>query len=181
MSKITLNIDESNNRFVLTGDIIEILESRRALRYMKDYLQVEFRDKDAIFVYFQDDKEDILTKVRGMLKKFNIEENKTQKIEVLLNSYFQEEQNFIEFSRKALTIKNNSCDKIDFEEFIKSLTTNLPNRKLYDLQLLSAYHLAFSQNACNFSVPGALKNQSESENKKSPRRVGGFVIYPEIT
>lgn len=27
----------------------------------------------------------------------------------------------------------------------------------YPLQMLSAYHLAFSQNACNFSVPGAGK------------------------
>ena len=35
--------------------------------------------------------------------------------------------------------------------------TGLPNRSLYPLQLLSAYHLAFSQNACNFSVPGAGK------------------------
>ena len=34
---------------------------------------------------------------------------------------------------------------------------NLPNRTLYDLQMLAAYHLAFSQNACNFSVPGAGK------------------------
>lgn len=31
------------------------------------------------------------------------------------------------------------------------------NRKLYPLQLLASYHLAFSQNGCNFSVPGAGK------------------------
>ena len=33
----------------------------------------------------------------------------------------------------------------------------MPARELYNLQMLSAYHLAFSQNACNFSVPGAGK------------------------
>ena len=33
----------------------------------------------------------------------------------------------------------------------------MPARHLYPLQLLSAYHLAFSQNGCNFSVPGAGK------------------------
>ncbi len=30
-------------------------------------------------------------------------------------------------------------------------------RRLYTLQMLSAYHMAFAQNACNFSVPGAGK------------------------
>ena len=33
----------------------------------------------------------------------------------------------------------------------------MPARTLYPLQYLSAYHLAFSQNGCNFSVPGAGK------------------------
>ena len=30
-------------------------------------------------------------------------------------------------------------------------------RRLYDLQLRAAYHMVFSQNSCNFSVPGAGK------------------------
>lgn len=158
MSKITLSIDEINNRFILTGDVQEILESRRALRYMKDYLKVEFNGCEEILVSFQNEKkEEVLTNIRNMLRKFDVEENKTQEIEVLLESYFQEEENFKKFSNKALTIKNNDCDKVDFENFIISLIKYLPNRRLYDLQLLSAYHMAFSQNACNFSVPGAGK------------------------
>ena len=39
-------------------------------------------------------------------------------------------------------------------EVIKS---EISARTLYPLQLLSAYHLAFSQNSCNFSVPGSGK------------------------
>ena len=54
-------------------------------------------------------------------------------------------------------IRDNCCDKEDFQKFVDSLSINLKNRSLYELQLLSAYHLAFSQNACNFSVPGAGK------------------------
>ena len=54
-------------------------------------------------------------------------------------------------------------------------------RGLYTLQLLSSYHLAFAQHACNFSVPGAgktatvygaysyLKNLSDSDHKKVDR------------
>ena len=30
-------------------------------------------------------------------------------------------------------------------------------RKLYPLQMLSAFHMAFSQHSCNFAVPGSGK------------------------
>jgi SNF2 family DNA or RNA helicase len=75
----------------------------------------------------------------------------------VMNQYYQEEENFKIFSKKAYDIRNNHCDKNDFQVFSNSVSHNLPNRTLYPLQLLSAYHLAFSQNACNFSVPGAGK------------------------
>lgn len=45
----------------------------------------------------------------------------------------------------------------DFKSFSDLLVARLPGRQLYPLQLLSAYHMAFSQNSANFSVPGAGK------------------------
>lgn len=54
-------------------------------------------------------------------------------------------------------LPDNECDKVEFEKFTNSIACHLPARSLYPLQLLSAYHMAFSQNACNFSVPGAGK------------------------
>ena len=33
----------------------------------------------------------------------------------------------------------------------------MKKRRLYRLQILASYHIAFSQNACNFSVPGSGK------------------------
>lgn len=74
-----------------------------------------------------------------------------------LGDYYLEEQKFAEFSQKALHIRNNECDAAEFEEFTEAVAKNLTARSLYPLQLLSAYHMAFSQNACNFSVPGAGK------------------------
>ncbi|MBQ9447649.1 MAG: hypothetical protein IJU61_13685, partial [Victivallales bacterium] len=71
--------------------------------------------------------------------------------------YYEEEKRFAEFSTKALHIRNNECDLAEFKSFTESVSTNLTFRSLYPLQLLSAYHMAFSQNACNFSVPGAGK------------------------
>ena len=43
------------------------------------------------------------------------------------------------------------------DNFKESLVKNMQTRRLYTLQMLSAYHMAFAQNACNFSVPGAGK------------------------
>ena len=45
----------------------------------------------------------------------------------------------------------------DFKLFCNTISKTLVGRQLYRLQLLSAYHLSFSQNSCNFSVPGAGK------------------------
>ncbi len=67
-----------------------------------------------------------------------------------------ERQRFKEFSKHAKNIWEGKVVKTEFERFCKIVDSRLI-RKLYPLQLLSAYHLAFSQNACNFSVPGAGK------------------------
>ena len=74
-----------------------------------------------------------------------------------LAEFKQNEELFADFSRKANDIRNNHCDAYDFKHFSDVLDEHMTHRHLYALQLLSAYHMAFSQNACNFSVPGAGK------------------------
>lgn len=59
------------------------------------------------------------------------------------------------FSSSKVVI--NDCNVNEFQSFRDALEAYMPARTLYSLQMLSAYHLAFSQNACNFSVPGAGK------------------------
>ena len=71
--------------------------------------------------------------------------------------YFNQEQAFRNFSEKAKKIRNNDCEVNEFKKFKEILEEKMPSRKLYGLQFLSSYHLAFAQNACNFSVPGAGK------------------------
>ena len=72
-------------------------------------------------------------------------------------------QQFDEFSKQANLIKNNKFDDYpelvsNFDEFQQIVKTKFSSqRTLYPLQLLSAFHLAFSQNSCNFAVPGAGK------------------------
>lgn len=69
----------------------------------------------------------------------------------------REEQEFEAFSKKALDIWWARFEAAEFNTFLQVLRHECPGRKFYELQLLAAYHLAFSQHACNFSVPGAGK------------------------
>lgn len=68
-----------------------------------------------------------------------------------------EEQRFADFSQKAREIWDAEIDTSAFREFVNIVDKSCPGRIFYRKQLLSAFHLAFSQNACNFSVPGAGK------------------------
>ena len=62
------------------------------------------------------------------------------------------------------------------------------NRTLYELQMLAAYHLAFSQNACNFSVPGAGKTSVvygayaylHNLNEDDPKKVDRILIISPL-
>ena len=69
----------------------------------------------------------------------------------------QDEEDFATFSRAAEDIWKGEVDAGHFAQFTRLLSDACPGRTFYPRQLLSAFHLAFSQNACNFSVPGAGK------------------------
>jgi SNF2 family DNA or RNA helicase len=69
----------------------------------------------------------------------------------------REEQNFAEFSAKAAAIWRADVEPSGLQEFLEVLSKKCPGRTLYRRQILSAFHLAFAQNACNFSVPGSGK------------------------
>lgn len=68
-----------------------------------------------------------------------------------------EERRFTEFSRQAHEIWNADIDTEAFRSFVDTVSRKCVGRTFYRKQLLSAFHLAFSLNACNFSVPGAGK------------------------
>jgi hypothetical protein len=94
---------------------------------------------------------------RSLVKTFtNVSFNFSEEFEDKIKIHNTEEEDFINFSNQALKIWSNDFSSADFNQFCSFLKQNFP-RKLYHRQLLSAYHLAFSQNASNFSVPGAGK------------------------
>jgi SNF2 family DNA or RNA helicase len=75
-----------------------------------------------------------------------------------IESFRKEKEEFAEFSEQARRIRNNEdhtyTELNDFEKSMESLAQGL-----FWHQALSAYHMAFSRNSCNFSVPGAGKTR----------------------
>ena len=175
MKKLCLESTENDSSLIITGDIESIFSNRRATRYLKD--TVRFAKTDNSIVVEVDDINKNIDRIKKLCEYIGADLVYSERISDAIANYANEEEKFIEFSEKARSIRDNQCNKDDFEQFVDSVSTNLPNRSLYELQLLSAYHLAFSQNACNFSVPGAgktsvvygafayLSNLPEEDNK----------------
>jgi SNF2 family DNA or RNA helicase len=156
MKKLCLESNENGSSLIITGDIDSIFSNRRAARYLKD--TVKFAKTDgSIIVEADDDINKSIDRIKKLCDYIGAELVYSGRVSEAVTNYVLEEEKFGEFAEKARLIRDNHCDKDDFERFVDSVSKNLSNRSLYKLQLLSAYHLAFSQNACNFSVPGAGK------------------------
>lgn len=157
MASISIDFDPAKNEIYLLGDITALQRHRYAWRYARDYLHPAVEADHITIPIGESEPFAVMSNISAMLSKYGFIEAQSDSSEKLIREYYEEEQRFAEFSKKALHIRNNECDAGEFKVFTDSVAENLPARSLYPLQLLSAYHMAFSQNACNFSVPGAGK------------------------
>lgn len=156
MKKLCLESNKDTSLIIVTGDIAAIFANRRASRYLKDTCKFT-QSGEKITIEVDDDINKSIDRVKKICEYISAEMVFSGNVSEAVNNYALEEEKFLEFADKARLIRDNQCDIVDFKDFIDSVSNNMKNRSLYQLQLLSAYHLAFSQNACNFSVPGAGK------------------------
>ena len=176
MNQLILS-SSTESKYILTGAVNLLLSNRRARTLLKVKLDIS-EESDRILINSDEPIERVAHLLGLAAKYINAEIIYDNEIASDIQDFHIKELEFQEFGEKARSIKNNNCVIQDFDAFAKSLESNMANRRLYPLQLLSAYHMAFSQNACNFSVPGAgktsivygaytyLKNLPESSNKK---------------
>lgn len=175
MSKLILSAIDSN-RYRITGAVDELRANKRAKLLLKSKLSLSPNGEQIELecVLGIDYVADIL-KLAASYINATLEYDSEASQE--LAEFSEREENFKKFSKAAANIKENNCDASEFRYFTDILDKTMPARHLYPLQLLSAYHLAFSQNGCNFSVPGAgktsivygaytyLKNQGKDQLK----------------
>jgi SNF2 family DNA or RNA helicase len=158
VAEIELSINEEKHQFILSGDLSLLTKNYRAKSYFFDVLQASFKEpKEIIIEYGEEDKESTLKRIQDVLTKYGIGVDDSPEVKKALQVFFREKENFNNFSKIAKAIWQNIVDENDFKKFVSSTESSLVSRKLYDKQLLASFHLAFSQNACNFSVPGSGK------------------------
>ena len=186
--RITLSVTPSGN-FLITGDIDALIRNKRARLLMRSRLPYQQVGNELVI-----ESNDMTTsEVDGILKLaaeyIGAEVGYDTVISTGLAEFKRNEELFVEFSRKAENIRNNHCDVADFKHFEKILDEHMTHRHLYELQMLSAYHLAFSQNACNFSVPGAGKTSIvygaytylKNLSKDNPKHVDRILIVGPLS
>jgi len=189
---VNIDTDDSGSNFVLTGDIESMLRNTRLLFSLKRLLFE--RDGEKILIPF-DEKTKIKTlqELHLLLDKFSLTPNLSDKTQCDVASYAREQRLFQEFSEKARDIRNDKFkDKpelvANFNDFQKTMKEKLA-RPLYPLQLLSAFHMAFSQNACNFAVPGSGKTSIvygayaylKSLPKDDPKHVDKLLVIGPLS
>ncbi len=154
-----IRIDKRDSSFLLTGDTHTLLQNKRLLFSLKR-LRFAEEDDSIVIPFCKETEITTLQEIQEILGKFGFGNDLSQKMQGDTESFNREQRIFHESSEKARDIRDNR-DKPElvgeFDAFRKIVREKLPSRRLYDLQLLSAYHMAFAQNACNFAVPGAGK------------------------
>ena len=153
---VTIGLSDDQRRIIISGDVDSLRNDRRVRMSLKR-IDPSFDGKDMSIAVGDRNVTELLLALHEALAARGYVDSNDEKSGSMLDDFFVQERAFGEFSEKARRIRNNDCDPEDFRSFSESLSTFLPGRQLYPLQLLSAYHMAFSQNSANFSVPGAGK------------------------
>lgn len=158
MSDVLIDVAEDRSSLVLHGDARALQQSRRLWIYLEQYLSANIKGPTEVAVPIGIQAlGPLVTDVEEALSKHGFASSRAANLTGQISSYLHEQDLFAAFSQRARDIWSNKLNKDEFSEFTQVLSKDLAGRTLYPLQLLAAYHLAFSQNAANFSVPGAGK------------------------
>jgi len=144
------------SKYTVSGAVNELLLNRRSNMLLRTKLA--FVEESGCLIIDSDETIERVAHLLGLAAKYiGAEVVYDENISSDIQQFKEHELQFEVFSSNAKEIKANNCNVNDFDHFAQVLADKMENRRLYPLQLLSAYHLAFSQNGCNFSVPGAGK------------------------
>jgi len=135
------------------------------------------------------EEEKIIREAIELLEFLSIGSSIENNAQEVVTGYLEDENSFKEFSQTAHRIWLGELEPPELLEFTKSLSNAWPKRELYPLQLLASFHLAFSQNACNFSVPGAGKTSTvlgaytylTSLPTKHPKNVNRILVVGPLS
>lgn len=154
-----LSIAFNGRDIEIEGDLKSLEKKKRFSHWIKHNFESQFGLTKIIVSSktFTNPKElyNFKTSTEQKLSNYILEFNSS--FQDIIQDQLRIEGEFTLFSQRARDIWEDSYDSDDFDEFCSVIKERLPSRRLYKLQSLSGYHMAFSKNACNFSVPGSGK------------------------
>lgn len=140
-----------NNKILIDFENEEL--TNRKKRLINSIVRGSYHGEYIEFEYSSDIFKDLIELFEQKSYKYRLD----KKTNNLLKDLNKKTNEFITFSKRALEIKNNKNEASDlYVKFIQILDSNM-KRKLYDFQSRASFHMAFSLNSCNFSVPGTGK------------------------
>lgn len=158
MEPLVVDLDTATNSVTIKGDTQGVWRNRRTAIYLRDYLKASALPDGRITVPAADVRlGPLLRAIEESLAKGGFPVTRTPELAASVADFQRAEDQFQEFSSRAKSIWANKVSSDELRGFTDVLLKKLPGRRLYDLQLLAAYHLAFAQNAANFSAPGVGK------------------------
>ena len=156
--KVGISTDESSAAFMIKPLDFDFDSVPRLKIYLRNFEGYHIEDGVAIIPIKESDATLVYSRlVKVLTEKTGCEIVLDDNSEGVLREAEDEEKKFAIFSDHAYAIRNNAVSNDELHDFVSKLSDDTFKRTLMPYQLLSSYHLAFSQNACNFSVPGSGK------------------------
>lgn len=155
---VNITLDNQKQCFILSAESGSFSDYPRILISLNHLKNVKYQPKEIVIDYIDNPLNEIWNKIdRLFLQNSTFEVALDEESQNIFERSKDEEHNFSVFSKKALDVRNNNIDSNELKEFADILSTTAFKRTLMPYQLLASYHLALSQNECNFSVPGSGK------------------------
>ena len=144
MTEIIIHVDHNRSSFILFNCANQLTNDKRLKMSLKR-LEFQVEDTNIIIPFEEKTKISTLVEIQYLLSKFGFNKNLTKETIEDVQSFEREERLFSTFSEKARSIRNNEFDTFpelvkNFENF-KDILKYILERKLYPLQLLSAFHM----------------------------------------
>ena len=147
----------SEHRIQISDPVGRLVRNRRASFQLNRKFDVQETQSTELFIRVTESEQQQIESLLELLEFLEIPYSLSDGASSVVQSYLEEKQSFTRFAHTAGEIWAGNVEAPMLSQFTSVLTESWPRRTLYSMQLLSALHLAYSQNACNFSVPGAGK------------------------
>ena len=156
---LSLNETGSDSCLTLSGDLSALKKQRTNWFFLTNSLQGSLNEtKSELKIPLEDlNLEKIYEQVDNILQRGGFEYSLDKHLAAKTKIFRQESIDFNKFSKEAKRIWGAGFNSSELQLFTTRLEEVMPKRRLFSKQLLASFHLAFSRNACNFSVPGSGK------------------------